>query len=85
MIEDPETYAMNAQYRSLKYQNITSQQFQMVYYGKFTWTDTDNMSITERNVAYNLLYEQKKAEKENYEKQMREAKSQKSSRPVRHR
>lgn len=76
---------MNAKYRSTKLQNITKQQFQMVYYGKFTWTDTENMSLPEREMVYHILYEQKKEEKENYEKQMQEAQQKRAAnRPVRH-
>ena len=82
--EDPETYQINARYRTLKIQNISKQQFQMVYYGKFTWEDTENMSLSEREMVYQLLYQQKKEEKENYEKQVQDAKQKnnKSSRPV---
>lgn len=83
LMEDPETYQMNAKYRTLKYQNIAKQQFQMVYYGKFTWEDTENMSLSEREMVYQILYQQKKEEKENYDKQVQEAKQkQKTNKPV---
>ena len=42
------------------------------------------MSLSEREMVYQLLYQQKKEEKENYEKQVQDAKQKnnKSSRPV---
>jgi len=85
--DDPESYNENAKFRALKYKNILQQQFQLVYFGKLTWQDTENMSLIERQHVYDILYNQKKEEKENYEKQIQEAKQKQkanSSRPVRH-
>ena len=52
----------------------------MVYYGHFVYNDTEDMSVSERDRVYNILYEAKKKEKEDYEKAMREAKAKQSSR-----
>ena len=77
---DDETLMRNWEYRITKLQSIEKQQFQMVYYGHFVYNDTEDMTVSERDRVYNILYETKKKEKEDYEKAMREAKAKQSSR-----
>ena len=74
----PEIIERNWEYRVESLKAIEKQQFQMVYFGKFSYQDTEDMSVEERRRIYDILYEQKKTEKEEYEKAVREAKAKQS-------
>ena len=76
---EPEVIAQNWEFRVAKLQMIEKKQFQMVYYGKMVWNDIEEMSSSERDRIYDILYETKKTEKEEYEKAMREAKAKQAS------
>lgn len=48
--------------------NICQEEFQLVYYGHFNYSELDDMTVIERNTLFGMLVKQKKEEKENYEK-----------------
>jgi len=49
------------------------QQFDLVYVGKFSYQDTQEMTPHERKTFYHLLYKRKKEEKEAIDQARREA------------
>jgi hypothetical protein len=54
---------------------IVKQQFDLVYVGKFTYSDTEEMTPHERKTIYGMLVKQKKDEKEAIDKQRAAAKA----------
>lgn len=58
----------------MKWQNIMTQQFQMVYYANFSYADIEKMAVFERHWLYEKLVSTKEEEKEAREKSIEEAK-----------
>lgn len=61
------------QYLVAQLNSIRSKQFDLVYYGKFSYDDTREMTLTELDWFYNKLLETKKSEKEAHDKAVEEA------------
>lgn len=52
---------------------ICEQLFQLVYFGKFNYSELDELTVHEREMVYGLLVDQKNTEKEAYEKAIKES------------
>lgn len=48
--------------------DICLEEFQLVYFGHFSYSELDEMSVHEREMIYGMLINQKNEEKEQYEK-----------------
>lgn len=74
--DDPKYAKLNAanwEYRMQRLTSICQQEFQLVYYGHFTYKELDELTVHEREMVYGLLVSQKTEEKEAYEKAMKES------------
>lgn len=54
-------------------EQIREKQFDLIYYGKFTWEATSQMTYSELNWYYSKLLATKKEEQEAHEKAAKEA------------
>ena len=69
-LTSPETYEENWKYRVERWEDTCLKEFQLVYAGKFQFSDLENMSVHELQHFYGLLLEQKKSENDAIEKSM---------------
>ena len=53
--------------------NIKRMQFNLIYYGKFSYLDTQSMSLKEMNTLTDILVETKQLEQEQQEKARKQA------------
>lgn len=79
-----EVLLQNQRFRIEKYKSILRQQFQLVYFGHFSFEDSENMCVQERQFVYDILFQQKKEEKEAYEKAMAAQKAEAEARRKKH-
>jgi hypothetical protein len=70
------------EYRSARLRQIKMKQFDLVYYGHFSWSDTIRMSSSELNWNHTRLLEVKNEEREAQEKAFNEAQSQREAASV---
>ena len=80
LIENPKTEA-EIRYNDFVQQNasetllnIIKKQFQLVYFGQFTYADLDELTLSEFNALYEILLEQKNEEKKAREEALRKQK-----------
>lgn len=62
----------NWNYRTELLENICEQEFQLVYFGHFNYSEIDEMTVIERNMIFGLLIKQKKEEQKQYEDSKKE-------------
>ena len=60
--------------RMLSFRNIMREQFQLAYFGKISYGDSNTMSVLERHTMYSILTEQKKEEKKEQEEALKASK-----------
>ena len=60
--------------RMLSFKNIMREQFQLAYFGKISYGDSNTMSVLERHTMYSILAEQKKEEKKAQEEALKASK-----------
>ena len=70
---NPETSQENWETRIAHWEDICLKEFQLVYAGKFQFSDLENMSLHELEHFYGLLLEQKQAENDAMEKSMQKS------------
>lgn len=78
MLSEDNTVEENIKIRNIRlnaYNNILKQQFQLSYYGRISYEATDNMTVMDRKNMYNILTEQKEAEKKAHEEAIKQAKA----------
>lgn len=61
--DPPEIVMQKWSYRTRHWNDVVKQQFQLSYYGKISYEESQEMSIHEREYMFGLLLEQKAAEK----------------------
>lgn len=71
LTDSDEIFNHKLQYRRARWENVIKQQFQLAYFGKIDYSDTQDMPVFEREYLFHLLVEQKDAEA----KQMEDAKN----------
>lgn len=64
-------------YRIESFKSILREEFQLAYFGKINFESVDNMDVRERTMLFNLLLEQKKAEKKAQDDAIKRAKERK--------
>lgn len=67
------------EYRTEVYRGIIKEQFYLAYFGRVSYSDTDEMDIGERKVLYNILLEQKDEERKQQEQAIENAKHSRGS------
>lgn len=60
--------------RMLSFRNIMREQFQLAYFGKISYGDSNTMSVLERHTMYSILAEQKKEEKKAQDEALKSSK-----------
>lgn len=60
--DDVETATRKWNYRIKHWEEVVKQQFQLAYYGRVSYEESQEMSIHEREYMFGLLIEQKSAE-----------------------
>ena len=73
--DSPEDIARKWQYRSKHWEDVVKQQFQLAYFGKVTYEESQDMPIHEREYMFGLLLEQKDAEVKAREEAIKQAES----------
>lgn len=71
--DPPELIAEKWNYRTRHWNDVVKQQFQLSYYGKISYTESQEMPIHEREYMFGLLLEQKAAEKKAQEEAQKAA------------
>lgn len=71
--DTPEDVIKKWEYRSRHWEEVVKQQFQLAYYGKVSYTESQDMPIHEREFMFGLLLEQKALEKKAHEDAVRAA------------
>lgn len=71
--DPPEVVQEKWDYRMARWNEITKQQFQLSYFGTIPYNVSDEMSIHEREHLFDLLREQKDAEKKANEEAVKKA------------
>lgn len=61
--DPPELVMQKWQHRTRHWNDVVKQQFQLSYFGKVSYEESQEMSIHEREYMFGLLLEQKAAEK----------------------
>lgn len=79
--DPPELVREKWEYRMARWNEITKQQFQLSYFGTIPYEASNGMSIYEREHFFELLMEQKDAEKKAHEEAINKAKAAKASAP----
>lgn len=60
--EEEEYNYKNWEYRQKYLDSITKRQFQLVYFGRFSYDELDNMALSEFRAVYQYLIDQKEEE-----------------------
>lgn len=71
--DSPEDVMRKWHYRSKHWEDVVKQQFQLAYFGKVSYEESQEMPIHEREYMFGLLVEQKEAERKAHEQAMKEA------------
>lgn len=79
--DPPDVIAEKWQYRTRHWNDVVKQQFQLSYYGKVSYTESQEMSIHEREYMFGLLLEQKQAEKKAQEEARQAAEAARKNAP----
>lgn len=60
-------------YRSKHWEDVVKQQFQLAYFGKVSYEESQDMPIHEREFMFSLLLEQKEDERKAHEEAIKNA------------
>lgn len=71
--DDVETATRKWNYRIKHWEEVVKQQFQLAYYGRVSYEESQEMSIHEREYMFGLLIEQKSAENKAKEEALKAA------------
>ena len=66
--DSSEVFSRKLNYRNKKWESIIRQQFQLAYFGRVSYSDSQVMPVFEREFLFNLLIEQKDNEAKEIEK-----------------
>lgn len=72
-------------YRVKHWEDVVTQQFQLAYFGRISYSDSQSMPIQEREFIFSKLIDQKKLEKNTADKLAKEAQAKRSSSSSHHR
>ena len=65
--DSPEDLKRKWTYRSKHWEDVVKQQFQLAYFGKVSYEESQDMTIHEREFIFGLLLDQKSEEKKAHE------------------
>ena len=65
--DSPEDLKRKWAYRSKHWEDVVKQQFQLAYFGKVSYEESQDMPIHEREFMFGLLLDQKSEEKKAHE------------------
>lgn len=71
--------AEKLRYRNKRWESIIKQQFQLAYFGKIGFSESQELSVFEREFLFNLLIDQKNNEKKEVDRINNSKKNNKSS------
>lgn len=71
--DSPEDLQRKWTYRSRHWEEVVKQQFQLAYFGRVSYEESQEMPIHEREFMFGLLLEQKSEEKKAHEEAIKAA------------
>lgn len=71
--DSPEDLRCKWTYRSKHWEDVVKQQFQLAYFGKVSYEESQEMPIHEREFMFGLLLDQKSEEKKAHEEAIKAA------------